>query len=135
VNDLVGSIYSYFPKTSSIWIKRPSKTQTLPFPPDPYSNAMQYVFPTPKMLRRIQIHSMPRFQIGCNIHLRDVHSNGLQVSSQCIANTTCLYHGLVTCSSECLWAGTFKGKIPCPIEASTSIQLSICTNSHIQINS
>jgi hypothetical protein len=27
--------------------------------------------------------------------------------------------------TECLWAGTFEGKIPCPVEASTRIWLSI----------
>jgi hypothetical protein len=38
-------------------------------------------------------------------------------------------------SAECLRAGTFEGKNPCPVEASTSIQLSIYTNNPIQINS
>jgi hypothetical protein len=34
------------------------------------------------------------------MYLGDVDSNRLEVSSQCIANTTCLYHGLVAHSSS-----------------------------------
>jgi hypothetical protein len=88
-----------FPKYLSYGQKHVSKPPTLPFPPDPCSNAMQYIFPIPKMLRQIQIHLMPQFQTRRNIYLRDIDSNSFQVSSQCIADTTCLYHGLVTYSS------------------------------------
>jgi hypothetical protein len=61
--------------------------------------------------------------------------SSMQYLKECIISSGVVTDFTAGRKAECLRAGTFEGKIPCPVEASTRIRLSIYTNTPIQINS